>query len=94
MPTQVNTQRIAKDTLFLYGRMLLTMAVSLYTSRVVLNTLGVKDYGIYNFVGGIVTMFAFLNGAMAMSAKRYQTRGCGQGGQEWQRTRILVNTYS
>ena len=40
------------------------MAVSLYTSRVVLNTLGVEDYGIYNVVGSIVTMFAFLNGAM------------------------------
>ena len=64
MPTQVNNQRIAKNTLLLYGRMLLIMAVSLYTSRVVLNTLGVEDYGIYNVVGGIVTMFAFLNGAM------------------------------
>ncbi len=62
MPTQVNNQRIAKNTLLLYGRMLLIMAVSLYTSRVVLNTLGVEDYGIYNVVGGIVTMFAFLNG--------------------------------
>ena len=50
MPTQVNTQRIAKNTLLLYGRMLLIMAVSLYTRRVVLNTLGVEDYGIYNVV--------------------------------------------
>ncbi len=71
MLTQVNNQRIAKNTLLLYGRMLLIMAVSLYTSRVVLNTLGVEDYGIYNVVGGIVTMFAFLNGAMVTSTQRY-----------------------
>ena len=57
MTSQVNNQRIAKNTLLLYGRMLLIMAVSLYTSRVVLNTLGVEDYGIYNVVGGIVTMY-------------------------------------
>lgn len=75
MPTQVNNQRIAKNTLLLYGRMLLIMAVSLYTSRVVLNTLGVEDYGIYNVVGGIVTMFAFLNRPMETSAQRYLTFG-------------------
>ena len=45
MPTQVNNQRIAKNTLLLYGRMLLIMAVSLYTSRVVLDTLGVEGFG-------------------------------------------------
>lgn len=78
MPTQVNTQHIAKNTLLLYGRMLLIMAVSLYTSRVVLNTLGVEDYGIYNVVGGIVSMFAFLNGAMVPSALRYLTLGMGK----------------
>ncbi len=64
MPTQVNNQRIAKNTPLLYGRMLLIMAVSLYTSRVVLNTLGVEDYGIYNVVGGIVTIFAYFNETM------------------------------
>ena len=48
MPTQVNNQRIATNTLLLYGRILLTIAVSLYMSRAVLNALGVKDYGIYN----------------------------------------------
>lgn len=73
MPTQVNTQRIAKNTLLLYGRMLLIMAVSLYTSRVVLNTLGVEDYGIYNALGTIVPMFAFLNGPMVKSALRCLT---------------------
>ena len=69
MPTQVNTQRIAKNTLLLYGRMLLIMAVSLYTCRVVLNTLGVEDYGIYKVVGGIVLMFAYLNGSMVVKSR-------------------------
>ena len=48
-----NTSRIAKNTLLLYFRMLLTMAVPLYTSRIILNALGVEDYGIYNVVGGV-----------------------------------------
>ena len=48
-----STSRIARNTLLLYFRMLLTMAVSLYTSRVILNALGVEDYGIYNVVGGV-----------------------------------------
>jgi len=60
-----NNKRIAKNTLLLYFRMLFTMAVSLYTSRVVLNILGVEDFGIYNVVGGIVAMFGFINGSMA-----------------------------
>ena len=53
-----NNKRIAKNTLLLYFCMLLTMVVSLYTSRVVLGALGVEDYGIYNVVGGVVTMFS------------------------------------
>ena len=92
MPTQVNTQRIAKNTLLLYGRMLLIMAVALYTSRVVFNTLGVEDYGICNAQGGIVPMFAFLKSPMVTSSQRYITLGCGQGGQEWHRTGISVST--
>ena len=51
--------------------MLLTMAVSLYTSRIVLNTLGVEDYGIYSVVGGFVAMFGFLNSAMASATQRF-----------------------
>ena len=68
-----NNKRIAKNTLLLYFRMLFIMAVSLYTSRVVLNTLGVEDYGIYNVVGGVVAMFSFLNNAMTASTQRYIT---------------------
>ena len=66
-----NTHKIAKNTFMLYIRMLLTMLVALYTSRVVLEVLGVEDFGIYNVVGGIVTMFSFLNGTMAGSAQRF-----------------------
>ena len=54
-----NNKRIAKNTAMLYMRMLLSMAVSFYTSRIVLNILGVDDVGIYNLVGGIVVLFSF-----------------------------------
>ena len=54
-------KRIAQNTLFLYFRTLVILLVSLYTSRVVLNVLGIDDYCIYNVVGGIVLMFQFLN---------------------------------
>jgi len=74
--------QIAKNTLFLYVRMLFMMTVSLYTSRVILKTLGVVDYGIYNVVGGIVMMFGFLNGAMSTSIQRYLTFGIGRNKQE------------
>lgn len=77
--TVANNKRIAKNTLLLYVRMLFIMAVQLFTSRVVINTLGVVDYGIYNVVGGIVTMFAFLNGAMVTSTQRYITFELGKG---------------
>ena len=58
-------KRIARNTLLLYARLALATGVSLYTSRVILQTLGVVDYGIYGVVGGIVTLFSFLNTSMA-----------------------------
>lgn len=79
MTNQADNKRIAKNTMLLYFRMMFTMAVTLYTSRVVLNTLGVVDYGIYNVVGGIVTMFTFLNAAMVTSTQRYLTFELGRG---------------
>lgn len=60
-----NSQVLAKNTLFLYIRMLLTMLVSLYTSRVILKYLGVEDYGIYNAVGGIVSMFGVISASLS-----------------------------
>lgn len=74
-----NNRRIAKNALMLYFRMFLTMSVALYTSRVVLATLGVEDYGIYNAVGGIVTLFGFINSSMAASTQRYLTFELGRG---------------
>ncbi len=74
-----NTRRIAKNTMFLYVRMLFSMLVSLYTSRVVLNTLGVEDYGIYGVVGGVVGMFSFLNASMSGATSRFLTYEMGRG---------------
>lgn len=65
--------------MLLYVRMLFMMAVSLFTSRVVLNTLGVEDYGIYNVVGGVVAMFGFINGSMSSATQRYITFALGKG---------------
>ena len=63
--------RIAKNTIFLYVRMLFILAVNLYTSRVILRTLGVMDYGVYNVVAGFVSMFSFLNTSMANGIQRF-----------------------
>ncbi len=80
--TSENNKRIAKNTLLLYVRTLFIMLVTLYTSRVVLNTLGVTDYGIYNVVGGVVAMFGFINGSMSSATQRYITFALGKGDKE------------
>lgn len=77
-----SNKRIAKNTLLLYVRMILTMAVGLFTSRVIINTLGVNDYGVYNVVGGIVTMISFLNNSMASASQRFISFELGKGNQE------------
>ena len=77
-----NNKRIAKNTLLLYVRTLFIMLVTLYTSRVVLNTLGVTDYGIYNVVGGVVAMFGFINGSMSSATQRYIIFALGRGDME------------
>lgn len=81
-----SNKRIARNTLLLYIRMFFTMAVSLYTSRAVLNTLGVVDYGVYNVVGGIVVVFSFVNGAMATATQRYITFALGKQDEKWLKT--------
>ena len=88
-----NNKRIAKNTLLLYFRMLVTMAVSLYTSRVVLNILGVEDFGIYNVVGGIVAMFGFINGSMTSATQRYLTFELGQNNRA-QLTKVFSTSLS
>lgn len=74
-----NTKRVAKNTVFLYGRMLFGMLVSLYTSRLILNALGVEDYGINNVVGGFVGMFALISSALQSSISRFLTFEIGRG---------------
>ncbi|MGQ7853140.1 lipopolysaccharide biosynthesis protein [Pedobacter sp. WC2501] len=76
---------IAKNTLLLYFRMLMTMAVSLYASRVILKTLGVTDFGIYNVVGGIIVLFSFVNGALLGSTQRFLNFEIGKGDIEAQK---------
>ena len=84
--TSNNNKRIAKNTLLLYFRMLFMMAVSLFTSRVILNTLGVEDFGINNVVGGIVAMFGFINSSMTSATQRYITFALGKGEEKWLNT--------
>ena len=68
-----NNKRLVTNSLMLYLRMFVNMAVSLFTSRLILNALGESDFGIYNVVGGIVVMFTFINGSMTSSTSRYLT---------------------
>ena len=72
--------KIARNTIFLSIRMLFVLIISLYTTRVVLNVVGVEDYGIYNVVCGFVALFAFLNTAMANSIQRYYNAEIGKAG--------------
>lgn len=74
-----NNKRIAKNTVYLYIRMLFSMAVSLYTSRVILATLGVMDYGIWNLVGGVIALFSFLNTSMSGATARFLSYEIGKG---------------
>lgn len=75
----LNNKLILKNTLMLYFRMFFSMIVSLYTSRLILNILGVTDFGIYSVVGGFVALFSFLNSAMASSTQRFLTFEIGKG---------------
>ncbi len=81
-----NNKLIAKNTLFLYFRMLLVMGVTLYTSRIVLSTLGIDNFGIYNLVGGVVVLFTFLSAAMTTATQRFLCISIGE------RIMIILNT--
>lgn len=78
MNHQSNSNRIAKNTVLLYFRSLFVMSVSLYTSRIILNTLGLEDYGIYNVIGGVVAMFTLLSGSLSSAISRYLTFELGR----------------
>ena len=88
-----NTKRIAKNTLMLYTRQVVILLVSLYTVRVVLNTLGVEDYGIYNVVGGIVMFFSFLSGTMASATQRFFSFALGENNFEKLKKTFTVNWF-
>lgn len=74
-----NNKRIAKNTLFLYLRMFLIMAVSLYTVRVVIQTLSVSDYGLYGAVGGVILAFSFITGVLTNASQRFFAVELGKG---------------
>lgn len=82
-----SNKTIAKNTIYLYARMLLVMVVSLYTSRVVLQTLGVEDFGLYNVVGGLVATLSFLTGCISSGTSRFFAFYIGKGDKE------ELNTY-
>lgn len=74
-----NSKRIAKNTMMLYVRTMILILVALYTSRVVLNTLGETDFGIYSIVGGVVVLFSFIQGAMTSATQRFLNFEMGKG---------------
>lgn len=74
-----NNKRIAKNTLFLYVRMLIIMVVTLYTSRVILQVLWVDNFGLYQAVGGVVGFLAFIYGALSTATSRFITFALGKG---------------
>lgn len=88
-----NNKRIAKNTLFLYFRMILIMGVTLYTSRVILDKLGVDDYGLYQVVGGVVAMLSFLNGTLSIGTSRFLTYELGTGDTEKLRRTFSTSFY-
>lgn len=88
--TSQNNKRIAKNTLLLYIRTLFIMLVTLYTSRVVLNTLGVTDYGINNVVGGVVAMFSVISSSLSSSISRFITYELGHG--DFDRLKCIFTT--
>ncbi len=75
-------KRIAKNTILLYIRTIFTMLISLYTSRVILDILGVENYGIYNVVGGVVAMFSIISGSLSSAISRFITFELGKGDKE------------
>lgn len=88
--TQANNKRLAKNTILLYFRMLIIMLLSLYTSRVVLNALGIEDYGVYNVIGGLVTVFSIMSSSLSAAIVRYITYEMGTGNK--QKLQIIFST--
>ena len=90
--TTLNNKRIVKNTIYLYFRTFIIMLITLYTSRVILNALGVQDYGVFNAVGGVVSMFSFITAALSASISRYITFELGKNGDDIERLRVIFST--
>lgn len=92
MDVAENNRRIAKNTVVLYGRMILVTLISLYTSRVILRTLGVSDYGVFNVLGGIIGMLGYVNVLLSGAISRFLTFDLGtRDVEELKRTFRLSN---
>lgn len=89
-----DNKRIAKNTIFLYIRMLLILGVTLYASRVVLDKLGVEDYGLYNVVGGVVAILSFISGTLSFGTSRFITFELGSGNTEKLKTTFSTTLYA
>lgn len=89
-----NNKRIAKNTVILYLRLLATMAVSLYAARVVLDVLGVSDYGVYNVTGSVISMFTFVSSTMATATQRYLSFELGKGSDQNVKKVFMQSLYS
>ena len=83
--------RIIKNTGFLYAKMGITMFISLYTTRLILNSLGASDFGIFNIVGGAIAMLGFINAAMAAATQRFMSYSEGEGNKEKQKSIFNVS---
>ena len=79
MDSSTKKRKIAKNTILLYCRMIVLMLICFYTSRIILEALGVEDYGIYNVVGGIVTTFALISATLNAAITRFITYELGKG---------------
>ena len=89
-----NNKLIAKNTAFLYIRMFVVLVITLYTSRVVLRTLGVTDYGVYNVVGSLATMFSFLNSSLSGAAQRFYNYERSSGGRSMRQVFLTALSIS
>lgn len=88
-----NNKRIAKNTMILYVRMFVMMFISFFTTRIVLNALGIEDYGVYNVVGGLVAMFSMLSSSLTSASSRFITFALGEGDLDKQK-RVFATTIN
>lgn len=89
-----NNKRIAKNAMFMYIRMLVIMVVSLFTTRITFNALGISDYGIYNVVGTIIVLFTFINSGLTTSTRRYITVEIAKGDEASRQNVFNLSLYS